>query len=62
MRLPFGKYKNISLELVPSSYLKWLLEQDWFEEMFESEFSVVVDEMNKRGYEQSHFYEDKIHL
>ena len=62
MKLPFGKYKNISLELIPSGYLKWLLEQDWFEEKFSDEFTAVEEVMSTRDYEQSHFYEDKVHI
>lgn len=28
--IPFGKHKGEPVEDVPTSYLEWLLEQDWF--------------------------------
>jgi len=28
--LPFGKYIDKDIEDVPTDYLNWLLEQDWF--------------------------------
>lgn len=31
-RMPFGKYKGCTVAEIPSSYLDWLLGQDWFVE------------------------------
>lgn len=61
-KLSFGKYKNISIEFVNSSYLKWLLESDWFEDQYPEDFEAVEEEWNTRNYEQSHFYQDKVHI
>ena len=29
MRMPFGKHKDMELEAVPRSYLRWLRRQPW---------------------------------
>lgn len=62
MRLTFGKYKDISIDFVNSGYLKWLIEQDWFEEKFQDQWDGVTDELSTRDYEQAHFYADKVHI
>lgn len=46
VKLPFGKYKGQVIGSMPSGYLKWLLEQDWFED--NEEFEPVQDEMQWR--------------
>lgn len=61
MKLPFGKYKNISIEFVNSGYLKWLLTQDWFLEK-EKECLAVEKELKIRDMNNDHFYEDKMKI
>lgn len=62
MRFSFGKYKDISVEFVNSGYLKWLLDQDWFEEKYPDDYEFVVEEHGRRDDEQSHFYGDKVYI
>ena len=31
--MPWGKYKGESIDDVPRSYLNWLMEQEWIEEI-----------------------------
>ena len=57
MIIQFGKYKTWELELIPSGYLAWLLEQDWMyekrhEELLEAiEYEIAVSDMS-----DGHFY------
>jgi len=46
--MPFGKHKGEGIEDVPSSYLEWLLEQEWFCDKFSEKVSVVEKEMKFR--------------
>lgn len=63
MKMPFGKYKNISLEFINSGYLKWLLQQDWFLNNYDDHLIICVEmELNVRDLDGSHFYEDKVKL
>lgn len=62
MKLPFGKYKGIHIDFVNSGYLKWLCDQDWFMDKFPEELNTVEEELNRRDYEDGHFYEDKVHI
>jgi len=32
--IKFGRYRGRALAEVPNSYLRWCLEQDWFEERY----------------------------
>jgi len=43
--IPFGKFKGYSLAEVPNSYLRWCLEQDWFEEKYEDLVEPFEDEL-----------------
>ena len=54
-KLPFGKFKGQSLAEIPSSYLSWLLEQDWFEDEYVSLFDDVQEENRWREETGSHF-------
>ena len=53
--LPFGKYKSISVGNTPSSYLKWCLEQDWFENKYEELLDPFQEELNWRTQMDMHF-------
>lgn len=60
VRLPFGKSANEgkTLEELPSSYLQWLLEQDWFEEKYARFVDFVQQEWNWREETNNHFEDD----
>ena len=59
MRMPFGKYLTKEIELVPSGYLSWLLEQDCMgEEENEDLLDAVEYEMAVRDRSDGHFYKD----
>ena len=45
-RLPFGKYKGQPLGTVPTSYLRWLVAQEWVSEYCRCE---LLDELGRRG-------------
>ena len=64
MRMPWGKYKGVSLEFINSGYFKYLLNQDWFLGKSENELLIcaIEEEMNLRDMDNSHFYKDKIKL
>jgi len=63
MKMPFGKYRNISLEFVPSGYFNWLLDQDWFLKKPDETLLLAIEkEMHLRDMDGSHFYEDKVRV
>lgn len=62
MKLPFGKYKNVSIEFINSGYLKWLLGEDWFHDKYSEIADAVEEEYARRGDNSEHFYEDKVIL
>ena len=46
LRMPFGKYKGISLKTLDRdnpNYLGWLLEQDWFEDKFDYLYKAIME-------------------
>lgn len=52
--LPFGKYKGQPIEDVPTSYLRWLTEQDFFCDKFPKGLDAVTIELKFRqafGYD-----------
>ena len=60
MIMPFGKYRGKELELVPSGYFSWLLEQDWVYQKRNDELLDAIDyEMAVRDRSDGHFYEDE---
>jgi len=56
MEMPFGKYQGKEIEDIPSDYLRWLMDQDWFGEKFEDLFEEVEDEWDIRERSHAHFY------
>ena len=55
LRMPFGKFVGKKVFQCPSSYLLWLLEQDWFEEEYAELFEDVQLEYNWREEAGTHF-------
>ena len=59
MRISFGKYATQEIELIPSGYLTWLLEQDWMHEKKHEELLEAIEyEMAVRDRSDGHFYKD----
>lgn len=58
--LPFGKSKNDkkTIDELPSSYLQYLLEQDWFEKKYERFIEPVEAELHWRDVMDKHFEDD----
>jgi len=46
--IPFGKHRGSGIEDVPTSYLEWLTEQDWFTEKFSEGAKAVGKELEFR--------------
>jgi uncharacterized protein (DUF3820 family) len=46
--MPFGKHKGLDIEEVETSYLEWLVDQDWFANKFEKGFEAVKEELKYR--------------
>jgi len=53
--LPFGKFVGKKVFQCPTSYLRWLLEKDWFEEKHPELFDDVQSEYNWREEASTHF-------
>ena len=53
--MPFGKYKDRLIEEIPSSYLEFLLDQDWFHEKFLSLVEQIEAELTYRTDHSAHF-------
>uniref|UniRef100_A0A6M3M5R2 Quorum-sensing-regulated virulence factor n=1 Tax=viral metagenome TaxID=1070528 RepID=A0A6M3M5R2_9ZZZZ len=58
--LPFGKSQNEkkTVDELPSSYLQWLLEQDWFEKKYERFIEPIEAELDWRTTMDRHFEDD----
>jgi len=54
--LPFGNHKGQDIESIPSDYLKWLLESDWFDKKYPELVEEVEDELKYRDDWDKHFY------
>jgi uncharacterized protein (DUF3820 family) len=54
--MPFGNYNGWDIEEIPSDYLQWLTDQDWFGEKFEELYEEVEEEMETRERSCAHFY------
>lgn len=46
--LPFGKFKGQAIEDIPTPYLNWLTEQDWFCDDHRQGLHAVNTELNFR--------------
>jgi uncharacterized protein (DUF3820 family) len=46
--IPFGKHNGKPIEDVPTSYLEWLTEQDWFVEKFSEGSKAIGKELEFR--------------
>jgi len=53
--LTFGKHRGTSVGNTPSSYLKWCLEQDWFENKYGELLEPFEEELNWRTEYGKHF-------
>lgn len=64
MKMPAWKYKNISLEFIPSGYLKFMVEKQdetWFKTFGDEDLIIAIEEELKlRDLNNSHFYGDKL--
>jgi len=60
MKMPFGKHRGVSLELINSNYLRWLIEEDWFIDRDDDLVVAVETELKERDKWDGHFYEDKV--
>jgi uncharacterized protein (DUF3820 family) len=54
--LMFGKFKGKDLEDVPSDYLKYLVESDWFEGKYLELVDPIENELKFRDVWDVHFY------
>ena len=46
--IPFGKHEGEDIEDVETSYLEWLVDQDWFENKFAKGLEAVREELSYR--------------
>lgn len=54
--ISFGeKYRGHSVSNTPSSFLRWCMEQDWFERKHEDLIDVFEEELNWRTQWNQHF-------
>jgi len=60
VNLPFGRSQKErkSVGELPSNYLRWLLEQDFFERQYEELVEPVEQELEWRTNQNCHFYDD----
>jgi len=58
--MPFGKYRNVSLSLIPSGYFEWILKQDWFIMKYDELAYEIEQEMKERTKWGTHFWDDKV--
>lgn len=57
--LTFGNYNGQDIESVPSDYLKWLLESDWFEKKYPELVEEIDTELAYRTDWNKHFYRER---
>jgi hypothetical protein len=53
--LTFGTHKDKDIEDVPSSYLRYLLESNWFDEKYPELVKEVEEELGYRSDFNKHF-------
>jgi hypothetical protein len=46
--MPFGKHEGEDIEDIPTSYLRWLLDQEWFPEKYPRGYEYADAELNYR--------------
>lgn len=56
--IPFGKYRGQDIVDAPSSYLRWLCLQDWFEDRYKGLLKAIDEELRFRDKRGCHFEED----
>ena len=54
MIIPFGMFRDKDIEEVPSKYLIWLTNQDWFNDKFVQLSNGVVEELDWRDKMDRH--------
>jgi uncharacterized protein (DUF3820 family) len=57
--LSFGKFRGKLICDIPSGYLTWLSEQDFFSRDFPALFDLVEQELLYRDRWVEHFYEER---
>lgn len=59
--LPIGKqYRGKEIEDVPSDFLRWLLEQDWFLDKYPELADEINEELQWRTDWSKHFYSERV--
>lgn len=58
MIVRIGRYKNWKIQEVPSSFLKWLIDSSWDEELADA----ATDEYDRRTIINKHFELDRDHV
>ncbi len=53
--LTFGKHAKKDIEAVPSNYLEWLLQQNWFQDQYEVLVQQIEAELAYRTDHDAHF-------
>ena len=48
--MTFGKFRGTCVGHVPDWYLKWCLEQDWFERKYEDLIEIFQEELDWREF------------
>ncbi len=51
---PFGKFKGWDIESIPSSYIKWVLETDWFDKQYKDLTKELDKELKYRDRFDKH--------
>lgn len=47
--IPFGKFSGKDIDEIPNTYLRWLVEQDWFEKQYSDLLTEVESELEYRN-------------
>ncbi|MDY0314760.1 MAG: DUF3820 family protein [Bacteroidales bacterium] len=57
---PFGKHKDEDIEDVPTSYLQWLVGEDWFRTQYPKGYKAVLSELKyRKDFDSEEDNEDK---
>lgn len=49
LEMPFGEYKGEMIDELPTTYLFWLKDQEWFEWKFKSHHDAMMGTLRSRG-------------